>query len=645
MRWMQRRNHGKNAARLSLLPPAAASRICRTAIVLGVALLVGCAPNYTTVKPPPEFLSLDDKVIGIEAAHRKDAAEARIRLDRTDPPLDRTGQLQVMQFHPQGLIPLGFQRDGDVLTVRLRRGATALIFPTPAGLVRDNYAVLCRLRALPPRLLPVFEERLCPVILCASRARPATTLLERVPELGQLPGGAGLEGLRVGGIGPGFGPGGACERCLNRPPPVFTPECVGPPPGASGCSVEIADEDGTVLSSVVTSEQVAVRTELQALASPAGFTGTTFSWTVEGERIKDYDHDIDEPARHNPEPAAAGDLIGRAISFFWTEDNAGVDVSVDVAMPTGATCSDTETFAVGRSGDINFDVYTVDGDEDRTPGYDVLGGHGSWHFGMPVDGETPPFSDPEGYWGDRDMFSRPNVYNGSAFLEWHRTFIDAHVAWRNTFNAGGFVGPPRPPGAPFKPQYLERTPAPISPEPSRVYNYVRLGEYQDLDQLGRDVVDPWHNTGHEEIAMAGFVRMRDIADSPGTQQDSFWKWHSLVDEPRSDWLAGGGADRADVVSTVPAAGATVSAAPEEIVIGFGRRVSVNAPDENTVQIGADKLTVNGEPATTIADAGTTTRYMVYSFSGYPAPEAGTVNVELEGTAGYSGTSFTFTLSP
>lgn len=612
-------------------------------LALVSALLTGCAERYRQIEPPPEFLSLDNEVIAIEGGKRD--AHVRLRLDRLDPPLNKADELKVMRFDPRGLTPIPFQRQGTLLSFELTAGATALIYPLPTGLLRDNYLALCRVgNVLQPHHVPLLRDRLCPVILCASNSLPAAAWLQRFAELAPLFAAAGLEDLQLGGFGPGMGPGGVCERCTGQLPPFINPECVRPPPQTLPCTVEIADRDGTVLTSPVVTEQVGVRTELQVLVTPVPTAGTAFSWSVGGEAIARYDHDIDEPGEHARHALQNDDLDDQRVSFFWRDDAEDVEVSIAVVTPFGATCRDSETFAVDRSADINFTVYAEDSDDDRTPSYNLLEGHGGWHLFELVDGEVPPHSGPEDYWGDLDVGTE--LYNGSAFLDWHRAFIDAHLAWRDTFHGGGFIGPNPSPGAPPLPNYLERVPSSDDDPRSWYYGYVRLGEYQDVDELGRDVVDPWHNSGHGLIGMAtGFTRMFGF-DSPGSEEDTFWKWHALVDAPRSDWHLGGGADQARIVGTIPANGETHAGALTEIVIAFDLPVSSDPTSLNEIHIRPEHLTVNGEAATAMTDVSTgMTRSMIYRFTGFAPPAAGPVTVELTGTASYAGTTFTFTVSP
>ena len=429
---------------------------------------------------------------------------------------------------------------------------------------------------------------------------------------------------------------------------------------------------------------VAVRTRFIAVINTDFPTPTpggtiTYQWSIGGSHIKDYTHDVDEAAGHTVTNFAANDatLKNALVNFFWT-NQAGVMVGEPPTRSTPAFLTVTATatghepisktvaLEVTHTSDPNFDVYTVDGDEDRTPGYAILQSHMNWHRGFNVDvapeattgGEVPVFSGPAPPnappgWGDvaMDVFlvdRRPDrramFYNGAAFLRWHRAFIDSHLTWRATFNLPKYLGPDPPPGTPATPQYLLREPTTSSSADSRVYDYVRLGEYQNLDQLGGDVVHPWHNGGHGAIAAAtGFARMSNTT-SPGAEQDTFWKWHTIVDKPRSDWAI----DQASVVAVTPSANSTVTTRPTAITITFDKKVSSGAgayDTANTIRIKFGALTVNGSPATAMADTRPTNPFTQYRFTGFAAPAAGPITVVLTGTASYAGQNYTFTYQP
>jgi len=407
--------------------------------------------------------------------------------------------------------------------------------------------------------------------------------------------------------------------------------------------LEIVDQKtGAVISDSASPlpATVAVRKRLKARLTPAD-PGASYKWEVGGDRIKTYEHRIDDPAKHKSIDLTAADLSASDVSFFFTKEGNNIPIQVSVNIG-GFTCSKTVLFNAIKDTDSNFNIYAEDADKDKTPDYKLLEGHGDWHRGQNVNGAVPPFASaapPAAApgWGDNGMFEA--TYAGDAFLLWHRALIDAHLKWRGTFNIGGLIGPNPPPGTPPKPEYLKVDPDTKSIEESDVYNYVRLGEFQSLAELGADVVSPWHNQGHVDImAATGFARMGGF-DSPGAQEDTFWKWHSIVDEPRRDWKT----DQAAVAGVDPAEKVTVHAAPTKITISFDKKVSHHESDlKNKIQITPGMLKVNGSAATSVRDVGTTSKFMVYEFSGFAAPAQGEVTVDLTGTASYGGKSYKFT---
>jgi hypothetical protein len=287
-------------------------------------------------------------------------------------------------------------------------------------------------------------------------------------------------------------------------------------------------------------------------------------------------------------------------------------------------------------------VYCVDADEDKSPGYDILTGHADWHGGDPVNGENP--ADSGAAWGDAGV--RSTAYNGSAFLLWHADFIASHLAWRGEFNFGGYKNPQIPDGTPATPSYLLTTPPNVATDESNVYKYVRLGEFQSRDELGRDVVSPWHNNGHGAIATASAEALMNSFSSPGSGKDTFWKWHTIVDEPNRNWRT----DQATPTMT-PAVGAAVTSLANGIIITFDKKVSTSGGaggTANTIRLTAGALKVNNVAATTMLDNDGTNKFTQFKFTGFTIPPAGEVTVILTGTASFQGSpagGWKFTYNP
>lgn len=503
--------------------------------------------------------------------------------------------------------------------------------------------------------------------------------------------------------------------------------------------LRITDAVTNDLSSPVTTNQVARRVDLKSKAwldsGTTNIPGITNQWTIGGQRIKSYDHDVDEvtpqspstggdpdPARHRHMqiPLTASDLTTTTTNgmyFFW---QAPTNVSVTLTVSKGFFARQANlVFDVAQLSDASRDLYTWlavydtvnynnmdDADARRSPDgllltNKVLKSHAHWHSESPADlqpgqvpgttmadGEGPvPFypsisngqtnwSDPyggESYWGDLDRLRL--TYNGSAFLQWHRAFLDAHIAWRNSFNVPAVqvgVFPDIPANERNYttnnlrlPEYLKQNPSPWPPAPpqndtghtpySSIHRYVRLGEFQNLDQLGRGLEPAWHAAGHNALFYADSAQLMGSLLSPGAANDIFWKWHARVDEARYNWMAMGAPDVAQITTLSPAPGAVVTGPVTSIIIAFDNKVSAGIMDaatmkftpasdaNNAIQIKASRLTVNGNAATELFDGGgSTSRYTVFEFRSFTTPAAGTVTVVLTGTASYAGTNWTFT---
>jgi hypothetical protein len=373
------------------------------------------------------------------------------------------------------------------------------------------------------------------------------------------------------------------------------------------------------------------------------------------------------------------DLEKDEVSFFWRDEGTRHVVKVEVTLPgTAKACALEVPFNVEHLEDPNYQVYckaptpeqnysfgypaewvNPHGESDT---YDVLDSHERWHqqLAMP-NGEKPVGSAPEDFWGEpRNQDGSVNLdasYNGSAFLEWHKGFLDAHYAWRETFGLGAPGNPPSE--APAKPEYLKRMPAPVPPPmpdeidlgKSNLYGYVRLGEFQDLDQLGRDTNNPWHGRGHGDLSGVGGFHMTFLT-SPAAYDDTFWKWHGRVDTVREAWTMGM-TDQAVVQTTLPVDG-TMVAAVNSVTVNFDLPVSCisemsgNQGGLNQVELRPELLQVNGSPATAVElnypGSGPKT-YKSYIFSGFNPPASGQVTITLTGTPSFAGETWTVTRSP
>lgn len=446
----------------------------------------------------------------------------------------------------------------------------------------------------------------------------------------------------------------------------LTPANGDPPVMDSGSitviKIEIMDDMGNMLDPMTTVTDpllttVAQQVSLKAMVTPA-VASATKEWKVGGSNIRIYEHDIDEAAKHKTIALMDAELKNKDdIKFFWTDAGSGVTVSFKVKK--GASeCEEIIKFDVMQDADANHNIYAQTdpgaamSDPKKNPNgdgktYRVLTSHHAWHAGGMMDDGAAPV-DSVGNWGDVGSDGNANFdrfYNGSSFLLWHWEFIKAHQAWRSTFNVGALKTAVPPPASDPTPDYLKATPPAMSTQESDVYGYVRLGEFKDLFELGRDTVSPWHNNGHGTLAGAtGDADMGGFS-SPRAMNDLFWAWHGQIDSIRAAYAK----DQAMTTTLVPADGGTVGGPVTEIIVTFDKRVSLNNGFDpsraatNTEKITAGALKVNGSAATMIDDVGGAgSRFMVYRFRGFAAPPNGAVTVELTGTGSFAGKMWTFT---
>lgn len=383
--------------------------------------------------------------------------------------------------------------------------------------------------------------------------------------------------------------------------------------------------------------------------------GVTFKWTVHKQAIRTYEHDVQDASKHKTIPLKEADLSGPKVSYFWTEPRDGLEVSV-TATKGGKTATTSVKFDVRLPKDANRLVYSYDENDPRRspngPGgsYSITRDHRQWHGGQNLSGDRKPVygelkdAGNKPVWGDVGYRTDPPRlfdldYNGTALIGWHGAALDAHRAWRRTFHVPT-TDAATPSGSMPVPGYLQRVPAVQSADTSRLYGYVRVGEYQNTDQLGRDLVHPWHNRSHTGIAKTNDETLMDNhGRSPPAKDDLFWRWHSVVEEVRRAF----GPDKAGVAAAYPADGDTATDACA-VYLAFDRKVSFDAPTANTVQLRPGLLTVNGKPAKELTDVGGGGMHAtLFRLSGFPLPADGKVEVKLADTPGIAGGSWTFTL--
>jgi len=411
--------------------------------------------------------------------------------------------------------------------------------------------------------------------------------------------------------------------------------------------VQIVDEKNNIRAEQNTDEKVSIRARLATVITPAALSSasTAWKWTIGGDRIKTFEHDIDEAAKHKETALAAGDLEKADVKFFWQKESKPgfhqVTVMVSVTPYTTIRC--ITNFSVDDPVDPSRNVYcsySSARDADRVPNgegktFDVLLAHENWHEVKPMDdGDAPVESVGEIFGGI------PETNNGQAFLLWHWEFLKAHLAWESTFN---FVAAPAFNYAPPKPKYLTKAPTGKA-EYSDQYKYVRIGEFQNLQELGQDTNLPWHGNGHANEEANGDPDMGTLR-SPGAVGRKFWMWHAMVDTVRQDWKV----DVAKVTSMTPATGAVETTFPAVFSVTFDRPVSffpsAAAPDLNVIGFSLTSITVDGIPLAPVGrmitlDALTHT----LTFNASTLPPAGAVieyTVRLHGTASFESKEWKF----
>jgi HEAT repeat protein len=419
-------------------------------------------------------------------------------------------------------------------------------------------------------------------------------------------------------------------------------------------SVEITTEDGAMLPTAGSYIFAGIEQTLVARVMPPA-EDVQLEWAISPQAIRTYEHDVQDAGKHKTIPLSAEDLKGPKLKFFFTRPEDGVEVRV-TARKGNQSVSAAVKFDVRLPKDANRLIYSFnDNDPRRNPNglsatYAITRDHRRWHLGLRMStGELPvnaALEDAGGklVWGDLGYRDDPARlfdldYNGAALLGWHGAALDAHRAWRRTFHIP-CLDAATPPGSLPVPGYLKRVPDEKSEDQSRLYGYVRIGEFQNLDQLGRDLVHPWHNRSHTGIAEVNQETLMDNhGKSPPAKDDLFWRWHSVVEEVRRAL----GPDRATVAEVYPGNEATVGGL-SSIYLAFDRKVSFNAPPANKVQLLPSLITVNGKPATTLEDVGgESARFIVFRVSGFPAPAEGPVRVELAETPGIERKEWAFTL--
>lgn len=395
------------------------------------------------------------------------------------------------------------------------------------------------------------------------------------------------------------------------------------------------------------------------------FQPISYTWTVEGDIIKDYDDDVMSGAAAfevtPPTPMSPDDFRNRDITFYWKPQNdTSRTVTVRVQTENGV-CDNSRDFTVAHDNNINTqatDFYVAENhpEDDSTR---VLEQHDFWHW-------VNNFRD-ESYNGKGDLF-----------IDFHREYINHFNAWRamngypliGTWDPGTSIPKnvtidhlnrnrvynpqPIPSWFMIQPGGVGQSDRPRNNLPCEVAD-APTGEWPrtqdalndfppDLKFLGCVFTSPYHNRIHTTVG----------GDMSGTNtaplDELFWMWHNTVNAvadarkniPSSipTVLAEGEAGMMQGDNNPPRVryqnpfrlqeNTTIEQFPTisdpEAGLGAATEARVISIffDEPVSGVRADNFMVNNSPANLVSGNGSGP----YIFSGFTLPLTGPVNVTV-----------------
>ncbi|HLN00856.1 MAG TPA: tyrosinase family protein [Bryobacteraceae bacterium] len=336
-------------------------------------------------------------------------------------------------------------------------------------------------------------------------------------------------------------------------------------------------------------------------ATASGFTIATYSWTIDGPTIKDYNEDLGSENTPTPgaalpwstTPIAPSDFTSPSVAFYWVpsaaqfEPNNGPftrNVTLAVTRSGGGSCSVTVPYTVERNeSDITRQA------EDFYTSNHKSSGTTNPLFGHVVDEHI--------FW-HQSVHDLPSFPVWMRFLAWHGEFVRRFDLWRQEFGyntvAPWYPGTPLPSGPQFDadaglrltyvadnnriPTYYTITGG-TTPDPAG--SQLKLSDYATLDDFTHSFEFTFHGQVHCNIGVslgtffetsgAGYGSMCN-ASSP--KDPMFWRWHGYIDllyrnycsfhptscpvpspaDPSADpWMADNSTDIADN-GTVPSPG-------------------------------------------------------------------------------------------
>ncbi len=334
------------------------------------------------------------------------------------------------------------------------------------------------------------------------------------------------------------------------------------PASASPCSsggslsVTAASDSLTLTPAVATTFNFGEHVVLAASAT--GFSIASYTWSIDGPTIKDYNEDLGTEQSPplatalawSTTPLTASDLSQGSVSFYWVpaagqmEPNNGPfarNVTLAVTKVGGGTCSVTMPYSVGRNeSDMTKQAEDFYTSNHRAPtatnpldGH-VIDEHIFWHAN--IDGNQSAFP----AW--------------MSFLSWHGELVRRFDLWRQEFGYNT-VAPWYPGRAlPAGPQF-DVTPSlrlTYNPDNNRIPTYytmtgglthdsggeLRLADYGTLNAFTTSFEGGFHGQVHCDIGavMGGNSFFETSGTSFGSmclasspKDPMFWRWHGFID--------------------------------------------------------------------------------------------------------------------
>lgn len=324
-------------------------------------------------------------------------------------------------------------------------------------------------------------------------------------------------------------------------------------PGGGSLTVTASSDSLTIPATPATTFNFGEHVILTATAN--GFTIATYSWSIDGPTIKDYNEDLGSENTPAPgaalpwstTPLASSDFTSPSVAFYWVPSSAQFEpnngpftrnVTLSVMDSGGGSCSVTVPYNVERNeSDITRqaeDFYTSNHKSSTTTnplfGH-VVDEHIFWHQSV------------------HDLTSFPVWMR---FLAWHGEFVRRFDLWRQEFGynkvAPWYPGRPLPTGPQFDadaglrlsyvadgnrvPTYYTITGGTTPDSGSQL----KLSDYATLDDFTSSFEFSFHGQVHCNIGAhlgtffetsgAGYGSMCN-ASSP--KDPMFWRWHGYID--------------------------------------------------------------------------------------------------------------------